>query len=246
MKKIFILIAICIAGKFSSAQNLEQGKKFLYDGRTTSAKAAFDALVVSNPKDATAIYWLGQTYLRMDDMQSAKKLYLKATADGNTDPIIMVGNGQIDLLEGRKDSAMLKFETAISNSKKKKKENPEILVAVGRANADGASTIGNPQYGVDVLKRAIAIDPKNADAYINMGINYLKLGGERGGDAYTAFNNALQIDPNYAEAKFRLGNIFLSQNNKDKFEGYYLGAIASDSSYTPAYWRCTIIIRLGM
>ena len=166
MKKIFILITVFFACKFSGAQNLEQGKKFLYDGRTTSAKAAFDALIVANPKDAAAIYWLGQTYLRMDDIPSAKKIYQKATGDGIVDPIILVGNGHIDLLEGRKDSAMQKFENAINNSKKKKKDNPDILNAIGRANADGASTIGNPQYGVDILKRSIELDPKNPDTYI--------------------------------------------------------------------------------
>ena len=61
------------------------------------------------------------------------------------------------------------------------------------------------------------------------------MGGDHGGDAYSAFNNALQIDPNYAEAKYRLGNIFLSQDNRDKFEGYYLAAIESDSAFAPAY-----------
>lgn len=235
MKNLVILIAVLLIGTSLNAQNIDKGKSFLYEGRTTSAKNAFDALIVSNPKDAAAIYWLGQTYLQMDDIKAAKSLYQKALNDGISDPLIVVGSGHIDLLEGRKDSAMQKFEMAIEHSKKRKKENPEILNAIGRANADGASTVGNPQYGVDVLKRSIAIDPKNPDTYINMGINYLKLGGDHGGDAYTAFNNALQVNPNYAEAKYRLGNIFLSQDNKDKFEGYYLGAIESDSFYTPAY-----------
>ena len=37
------------------------------------------------------------------------------------------------------------------------------------------------QIAIDKLKQAAAIDPANADVYINMGINYLRMGGENGG-----------------------------------------------------------------
>lgn len=235
MKKAIILLAVLFFGTLLQAQNLEEGKKALYDGRFTTAKNAFTNIVASKPKDAEATYWLGQTYMRMDDIQAAKEVYQKALQSGLNDPILLVGMGHVEMLEGKKDQAMQRFEQAINNSKTRKGENPEILNAVGRANADGASTVGNPQYAIEKLKRAAQLSPTDPDIYVNLGINYLKLGNEHGGDSYEAFNNALKIDPNYAQAKYRLGKIFLSQGNKEKFEGYFLGAVESDPKFAPAY-----------
>jgi len=109
------------------------------------------------------------------------------------------------------------------------------LNAIGRAEADGPATAGDPAYGVEVLKRAVALDPNNADIYNNLGINYLKLGPDQGGNAYEAFNNAVRVDPKNAMARFRLGKIFQSQGNTEKFLEYYNTAVTSDPAYAPGY-----------
>ena len=192
--------------------------------------------VAANPKDADAIYWLGQAYLNNENVAKAKAVYQKALQEGVNDPLVWVGMGHVELLEGKKDEARQRFEAAITNSKgKKNRDNPDILNAIGRANADGASTVGDPMYAIELLRRAAAVDPKNPEIPVNIGINYLKLGNDRGGDAYGAFEDALRIDPSYARANYRLGKIFLSQNNVAKFEEYYNKAIQADPKFAPAY-----------
>jgi tetratricopeptide (TPR) repeat protein len=235
MKKIITILTVLLCSTMVFAQSVEEGKQALYYGKNTTAKDVFNKLVTSNPKDAEAIYWLGQTLLRTDDIAGAKAVYEKAVQSGVNDPLVLVGIGHVQLLEGKTDAAMQQFEQAIANSKTRKGENPDILNAIGRANADGASTTGNPKYAIEKLQRAIQLKSTDPDYYINLGINYLKLGNENGGNAYEAFNNALKIDPNYALAKYRLAKIFLSQNNKEKFEGYFIGAVESDPKFAPAY-----------
>jgi tetratricopeptide (TPR) repeat protein len=159
----------------------------------------------------------------------------KALQDGINAPLVQVGMGHVELLEGKNDAAKQRFEQAIAATIKKKKENPDILNAIGRANADGPSTAGDPAYAIAKLKRAAELKPTDPDIFVNLGINYLKLGPDHGGDAYGAFNDALKINPNDARAKYRLGKIFLSQGNKEKFEGYFLGAIQSDPKFSSAY-----------
>ena len=236
MKKLtFLVVGVLFAGKLLLAQ-VDAGKKFLYYDRFTSAKQTFKKEIAGNAKDAEAIYWLGQTYLKNDEKDSAKALYQKALTDGVNDPLIWVGMGHVELLDGKNNEARQRFEAAITATTKRKKEDPTILNAIGRANADGASTVGDPLYGIEKLKRAAELDPKNPDIYINMGISYLKAGGDKsGGDAYEAFNNALRIDPNYALANFRLGKIFQSQNNKEKLEQYFNASITSDPVFAPSY-----------
>ncbi|MEO7310400.1 MAG: tetratricopeptide repeat protein [Chitinophagaceae bacterium] len=236
MKHTILLMSIGLLLSMGlRAQKTEDGKKFLYSNRLVSAKATLEKTVANEPKNTEAIYWLGQTYLMMDNIAGARNLYQKAALEFSSQPIIQVGLGHIDLLEGRNTEARALFEDAIAKSMSRKKENPVILNAIGRANADGATTVGDPAYGVEKLLRSIELDPGHPEPYIDLGINYLKMGGDRGGDAYKAFNNALEIDPNYAAAKYRLGKIFLSQNNIDKFIGYFTGALQSDSTYAPAY-----------
>lgn len=241
MKKLMTLLsAVLFTSTLLLAQTVEEARKSLYHGKTTSAKQAFEKIAAGNQKDAEAIYWLGQTYLAMDSIGGARQVYQNALNGGLNDPLIWVGMGHLELLEGKKDAARQRFDAAITETTKRKKENPVILNAIGRANADGAANIGDPAYAIEKLKRAVELDPENKseqleDIYINLGINYLKLGPDQGGNAYEAFNNALRIDPINAKAKFRLGKIFQSQNNVEKYLGYFAGAVEGDPAYTPAY-----------
>jgi tetratricopeptide (TPR) repeat protein len=238
MKKVsFLFLTVLFAGKLLLAQNVDEGKKALYYGKLTTATTTLEKAVAANSKNADAIYWLGQAYLQKNpaDIAGAKAVYQKALQEGVNAPLVWVGMGHVELLEGKKDEARQRFEAAITNSKTKKGENPEVLNAIGRANADGGSTVGDPAYAIEKLKRAAELDPKNPDIQVNMGINYLKLGNEHGGDAYEAFTNAQRIDPTNAMPNFRLGRIFLSQNNPEKFLEYFNKAVQADPKFAPAY-----------
>jgi len=236
MKKLStVLLAVLLSGKLLLAQSVDDARKSLYYGRTTTAKQTLDKLVASNPKDAQAIYWLGQTYLAIDSIGGARQVYQNALNGGVNNPYVWVGMGHVELLEGKKDAARQRFEAAITASTKRKKEDVGILNAIGRANADGPATAGDPAYAIQILKRASAIDPNNSEVFTNLGINYLKLGPDQGGNAYEAYTNAIKADPKNARAKFRLGKIFESQGNSEKFLQYYNDAVASDPAYAPGY-----------
>ncbi|MEJ7680488.1 MAG: tetratricopeptide repeat protein [Segetibacter sp.] len=236
MKKLTILLlAVLFTGKLLLAQTVDDARRSLYYGRTTSAKQTLDKLVAGNAKDAQAIYWLGQTFLAMDSIGGARQVYQNALNSGVNDPLIWVGMGHVELLEGKKDAARQRFEAATTASMKKKKEDVNILNAIGRANADGDAKTGDPAYAIQKLKRASELEPTNSDVFTNLGINYLKLGPDQGGNAYEAYNNAIKTDPKNARARFRLGKIFESQGNSEKFLQYYNDAVAADPAYAPGY-----------
>ncbi len=241
MKKLsFLVIAVLFAGKFLMAQNVDDAKKLIYYNRYGSAKETLKKILADKSNNEDAIYWLGQAYLRTDSIAKAKEVYQTALNNQINEPIIWVGMGHVEILEGKKNEARQRFEAAITATTKRKKENPEILNAIGRANADGGTDVGDPQYAIEKLKRAAELQQdekrKDPEILVNLGINYLKAGGESsGGNAYGAFSDALRIDPNYALANFRLGKIFQSQNNKDKFEEYFNAAIQADPQFAPSY-----------
>ncbi len=230
-------LAILLSATVLLAQTVDEARKDIYHGKYKTAKEKLNKILAANGKDPQAIYWLGQANIDDEDnIAGAKTVYQNALNSGVNDPIIWVGMGHVELLEGKKDAARQRFEAAIANSlDKKKKENPNILNAIGRANADGPANSGDPAYAIEKLKRAAELDPTNPDIFINLGINYLKLGSDQGGNAYEAYTNALKAEPTNAKAIFRLGKIFESQGNTEKYLQYFRDAVNADPFYAPAF-----------
>jgi len=238
MKKItFSLIAMAISVGALMAQSVGQGKKFLYYQRYKSAQEQFEKAIAANPNDINAIYWLGQTYLANKDLKNgqtmAKDLYQKAFATNGSAPLILAGVGHIELLEGKNNDARQRFETAISLSKAK---DIDVLNAIGQANADVNAKAGDPAYAIEKLNLATQVKNfKNPLTYSIMGDAYRKQ--VDGGGAVTSYGKALSIDPKYAEAKWKIGRIYLTQNNKEAFLPAFEEAIQLDPNYAPAYYE---------
>lgn len=232
MKKIISIVLTIVAFQTIYAQNVDQGRKFLYYQRYLSAKAQFEKVLASNPNNIDAVYWMGQTLLGMKDSVAAKDLYQKALGSNGNAPLLLAGMGQLELMENKVNEAKQRFETAISLSKGK---DINVLNAVARANV--FAVLGDANYAVEKLNSVASEkkDPRNADSYLLVGEAYRKL--IDGGAAVTAFQKALSIDPKLAEAKYRIAKVYQSQNNPDYFIPAYQEAIALDPNYAPAFYE---------
>lgn len=249
MKKTVALMFAALFAVQGLIAQIAEGIKLLNYDKHKSAKDVFQKLYDANTKDPQNIYWLGQAHLAgngievtKQDIAAAKTIYQKGLQEIGSDPLVIVGMGHVEIREGGDiNSAKQKFEQAITattetKGKNKGKPNPTILNAIGRANADGGTKMGDPIYAIDKLKQAGAIDLLNPDIYINMGINYQKTGGENGGEAVKAYQEALSRDPKNALAMYRIGKIYQSQNNKDLFEQFFNNAIAADPAFPSVYY----------
>ncbi|MEO7530821.1 MAG: tetratricopeptide repeat protein [Sediminibacterium sp.] len=248
MKKIVTLMLTAMIATNCLMAQIPAGIKFLNYEKNKSAKEAFQKAYDANPKDPQAIYWLGQALLTTEvgdptkeQIAAAKALYQKGLLEVGSDAWLLVGMGHVEMLEkGDLNSVKQKFEQAITattetKGKNKGKPNADILNAIGRANANVPSGSGDHAYAIDKLKQAAAIDLTNPDIMINMGINYLKMGGENGGEAVKAYQEAINRDPKSAWAYYRIGKIYQSQNNKDQFEMNFNNAITADPAFPPVY-----------
>lgn len=230
MKKLTIMGLFIITFQTLLAQNIDQGKKFLYYQRYNSAKSQFEKLLAANPNNIDAVYWLGQTLIQSKDSMAAKALYQKSLASNGSAPLLLAGMGQVELMENKTSEARQRFETAISLSKGK---DINVLNAIGRANV--YANLGDANYAVEKINSVAGEkkDPRNADSYLIVGEAYRKL--IDGGNAVTAFQKALSLDPKLAEAKYRIAKVYQSQNNPDYFVPAYQEATTLDPSYAPAY-----------
>lgn len=244
MKKTTLTIAAAFLFLTSGlqAQSIQEGMNHLYAGRVKSAQTVFEKLLAANPNNIEALYWLGQSYLETDEIMAAriaaaKKVYEKAMQTTNGAPLILVGMGHIELLEKKVNDARQHFESALTMTRHNKKgDDPGIETAIGRAIVD--SKDGDYSYAVRLLEDASVKNPKNTETLLQLGNAYRKAGeGKGGGPAYTAYNKALQVDPNFAAASFRLAQLFESQKNYELVFQYLNDAVAKDSKFTNAYYE---------
>lgn len=235
MKQLFLLSYFACLGNALFAQGIDEGKKFLNYERYTSAQNVFSKLVTANPNDLEAVYWLGQSYIENSDnpdTTAAEALYQKTLQANPNAPLMIVGMGEIDLIEGKKEDARNKFEAAISIPKKK--DVAEILAAVARANVD--TKAGDPVYAIDKLNQAAAKDEKNVAVQVLLGDAYRKM--IDGGNATKSYQNALVIDPKNARANFMIGRIYETQGygQESIYMKFYDAAIAADPNFAPVYY----------
>jgi tetratricopeptide (TPR) repeat protein len=237
MKMMKTTITILFAGILSiagiKAQSIQEGINHLYAERNKSAKETFEKLVTTNPNNLEAVYWLGQSYIAMEDIKSARDLYSKTLQANGNAPLILAGMGHVNLIDGKKDEARQMFETAINLSTGKKGADVSVLNAVGRANVDAKE--GDAAYAIEKLKIAAQKDPKNADVFLNLGDAYRK--AHEGGQAVVNYDLATAANPNLARAIYRKAMIYYTQKNWELFTDILNKAVTVDPKFAPAYYE---------
>lgn len=223
------------------AQTVQEGMNHLYAGRIKNATAVFEKLLAVNPNDISATYWLGQTQFDSDEIMgsriaAARRIYEKGIQSTNGAPLLQVGLGHVELLEGKSNEARQHFETALTMTANKKGNDPVIATAIGRAITD--SKTGDYKYAVRLLEEAATKDPKNTETLLQLGNAYRKAGeGSGGGAAFTTYKKALEANPAFAVASLRLAQLFESQKNWEQVLLYLNEATTKDARFTAAYYE---------
>ena len=133
-KTVSMMLTALMVVQFAMAQSVPEGIKLLQSVyKINSAKAVLQKAYDANPKDPQAIYWLGianvaknREVLSKDGIAAARALYQKALQDGVNDPLIWVGQGALDILEGNNvNAAKQKFEQAITTTTETKGKNKD-------------------------------------------------------------------------------------------------------------------------
>ena len=236
IKAAVFFVTTMVIANFVNAQNIDEGRKFLYNEKYKSAKTVFEKLLATNPNNVDAAYWLGQTLIANDenkDINGAKELYRKTLAANSSSALLTAGVGHIELLEGKTQDARNHFDIAISLSQGK---SIPVLNAIGLANGNYDSKNGDAAYAIEKLKLATTLKGfKDPETYCLLGDAYRKF--TDGGNAVTAYQSAITLNPAYARAKYRAGKVYETQGytQEEIYMKYYNEAIAADANYIPVY-----------
>jgi tetratricopeptide (TPR) repeat protein len=236
-KSAIVLFFAAFLSLSAMAQNVQEGVTNIHAGRYASAKAVFDKLLATNPNNIEAIYWQGQNFLAQDNLAEARALYERAVTTNGNAPLLVVGLGHVELLEGKQGPARQRFDQAIAAARGKKGVDPLVLTAVGRANVDAysdAKPMGDLNFAIDRLNEAAQQAPVNPEVYLVLGNAYRKK--HIGGDAILAYRRA----GNYAPALYRAAMLYKTQTNYRQADNW--GAVlenlnnvlAADPRFAPA------------
>ncbi|ALM49733.1 hypothetical protein AMR72_12950 [Flavobacterium psychrophilum] len=224
----FIGLSLFVFG-VASAQDVNEAKKAIDAEQYQKAKTILKSLVTSSPDEGKNYFLLGDLYLKQTVNDSAAIYFNKGKAVKKDSEYNTIGLGQLDLDNNDVAAAQAKFAAV---EKELGKRDVEQLIYIGRAyiNAD------KPDYkkAIEVLKRAIAKDPKSAQAYLSLGDAFY--GDRNQNEAYSAYRNALQYDSTLLRAKLQLAVI--TKNTRAAFPEAvkaFDAIVATNPNYGPVY-----------
>ncbi len=225
--KIFSLAMIATAS-VASAQDIKEAKKAIDAEQFQKAKSLLKSIIKAKPSDGEANFVLGNIYLNQSVVDSAKIYYLNGIEASDKKNLNYIGLGQIDLDNKNVASAQANFALATKDIKRK---DIEEFVYIGKAYMNSV----NPDYtnAVASLKKALLIEPQNANALLTIGDAYY--GANNQNDAYKAYRDAFTADPTLLRAKMQLGVLLKGAKSYDEAIKSFNEVIAINPNYGPVY-----------
>lgn len=224
----FLSLLLSVFSTAAFAQDLEQAKKAIDAEQYDKAKKILKGLVKSNPDNGKNFFYLGDVYLRESEADSASIVFNKGLATKDKGTLNFIGLGQIDLDGKKTAAAQANFDKAASGIKKK---DVDELLLIARAYTNSE----NPDYkkAIEIAKKALLIDDKNAQAYLVLGNAYF--GDKDSNEAYSAYRNAYDFDNSLLSAKMKLASITKNAKAFTEAVKSFNEIVAINPNYGPVY-----------
>ncbi|MDO9375369.1 MAG: hypothetical protein Q7T76_13175, partial [Ferruginibacter sp.] len=145
-------------------------------------------------------------------------------------PLLFIGNAHLLLRLGKTTEAKQLFEETLAEVKYK---NAKALLEAAKANLQSAQ--GDSLWAIELLQKAILRDKNNPEIYTSLGDAYRKM--VDGSNAVVNYDKALEVEPTYAEAMYKKGKIYKTQNNPEIYVENFSRALAADPVYAPALYE---------
>lgn len=226
LKLTFFVFLIVFGFKIVSAQTESDGFSKIDNNEFGEAKKIFSGLLKTNPKNAAALYGIGEYYYFAGKKDSAKMYYQNGIDANSSYAGNHAGLGKISLL-----SAPAEAEVYFKDAIKKSKKDATALVSIAKAYyAQTPKKLDEAKRYVDL---AIGVDTKNASAYFLNGL--IELDRNNHSAASIQFEQAIYFDPNMYEAYFQVAKIMVMARNFPQAVEYINKVIAINPNYWPAY-----------
>ncbi len=223
-------------------QTIQDGLHMLDRHQPSRAKQVFEGLVASQPTGENYFY-LGYYHLHQRDWDNARKAFEAGKAADPKNYLNQVGLASILVGQNKVNEAKVEFDRILAETKNKNidvmyriAEAYSMYYILGKEDSFNASN-NDPAEAIrliDAIQDRMMKDKKlpTADHYIVKGDAYLIKND--GGNAVTAYENAIAQEPRNIKAKVKIGTVYLRGKNYKETQSRYKEAIDLDSNYAPA------------
>jgi tetratricopeptide (TPR) repeat protein len=225
IKKMFLLATVLLvpAANLLAGSN-DKGIEYYRAGLYGAAKLYFmQQKNLPAAEQAESYYYLGQSYYKLNQPDSARYFYQKAVEIAPEYPFGYVGLGKTELKNNPKIADDL-FKKAFGLAKKD--------ASVPTEAAEVYLAAGNKIKADEALERARKINKKYSGIYLAEG-DMLKSEGKIG-DACSRYENAILFNANDKAAYLRLAQIYKGINPDQSLQ-YLDKLVEIDPNYIPAY-----------
>ncbi len=195
-------------------------------GKLRDAAASFRKMIAIDPNIAEIHFNLGAIYTQLNDSKGAIAAYRKAL---QIKPELTVAHFNLGALFQQQSQ----WPDAAKHYRQAVEQQPGYYQAWANWGAV-LQMVGDLKTAEQCYRKALEI---NADAlgYFNLGTNLYDQGAH--GQAIEAFNQALQLDPQFADAWNDLGEIYRDQGNMEEAVRCYRAALQADSRHGRANYN---------
>jgi tetratricopeptide (TPR) repeat protein len=212
---------------------LQQAKALHHAGRLSEAEALYRQILLLQPNQADALYFLGMLAYQAGQSELAIELIRKAIHCRPNYAEAYCNLGVILNDKGKQDEAIAYFHQALSL----KPNCAEAFWFMGNTLSDQ----GKLDEAVDCFHQVLTLRPTYVEAYNNLGVILNKQG--KLDEAAASLRQAVALKPDFAEANYNLGNILSEQGRLDEAVTNFRQALSIKPDYTEAYYNLGITLR---
>ena len=225
-RKLFILAGVFFLTVANvSAGDNEKGIEYFRAELYDAAKIFFlQQTNQSAAEQAQNYYYLGQTYYRLNQADSASYCYQKSVEILPEYPFGYIGQGKMELQKGNTKAAEDLFKKASNFGKK----DPSVQTAIAEAYV----TIDDLTNANIALDKARKINTKYSGIYVVEGDILMKQG--KVGEACGRYDNAILFDNTDKVAYLKIAQVYKDINTAESLK-YLDKLVTLDPNYIPAY-----------
>lgn len=219
------------------AKHRERATNYFEKGRYQEALIEYKNVSQLEPKDADAHYRMALTYMKLEGMANLQSAFSEFTKTveldkENTDAQLKLGELYL-----------------LGNEPHKAREYAEIVLASAPQNTDGLALKGRSflteqrfQEGIDELKKALQLSPKNMRLYIDLARAYVLK--KEAASAEAILKDALTVEPRSIEVLLALGDYRTMMGLRDQAEALYKQALEIDPKHEASYLKLASFYQL--
>jgi tetratricopeptide (TPR) repeat protein len=231
MKTNYLILSI-ILGFLSiglQAQNIEAGIRQMENENYREARKIFADLIAKDNKDAQAYFYMGQSFLDVDNIDSARHYFNLGVENNSRAALNYVGQGKIEYNNNKKVEARELFERAERLGKGK---DWRVLYEIGRLYLLAEDK--NLDIAIEKLEAAKDLARTNVEVWSTLGDAYLARND--GGKAASAYDYVLDnLKVQSAQVYQKKALLFKRSRTYDESEKNLETAIKLDPKFAPAY-----------